>query len=45
MVREQMGRSFTHPDQEGGEGGRRALVPLTDRGGRKVGMRDRRGAQ
>lgn len=44
MVREKMGGSITHPDRgEGRADG--VLVPLTDRGGSKVGMRDRRGAQ
>ena len=48
MVREKMGGSITHPDWEEGRTDS-VIVPLTDRGGRKVGMKDgregRRGAQ
>lgn len=39
-VKEKMGGSITHPDWEEE---RTDIVPPTDRGGREVGMRDRRG--
>lgn len=41
-VKEKMGGSITHPDWEE-ERTDSVIVPLTDRGGREVGMRDRRG--
>lgn len=41
-VKEKMGGSITHPDWEE-ERTDSVIVPPTDRGGREVGRRDRRG--